>query len=210
MMIGLLLWGCGPQDVEKPFGGERNNSVVWGPVSFGTGSSSETDSGDTGSGDEGSDDAADDQNSSDLSDANIGFNTNDIAPNLSATSSSGMPWSLYGQDGMVLLLVGSADSMGLIRMLEQAEDLPKEAQHVLLLGNNVFAMPADSEDAALLRSSYPALDVVLLDPTLEQINTWAERAPPKAYLIDRNHQILWSGFQSLSTAQLSELLSSSP
>ena len=210
MVIGFLLWGCGPQDIDKSFGEAKGNSVVWGPVDYGTETSTQNDSADTGSdaSNEDPEEFEDTEASESDSDATVGLNTNDIAPNLSASSASGMPWSLYEQSGMVLLIVGNADGMGLIRMLEQAESLPKEAQHVLLLGNNGFATPADATDAAQLQSTHPALDVVLLDPTREQVNTWAERAPPKAYLIDKDHQILWSGFQTLSAAQLSELLSS--
>lgn len=206
MIFGWLLLACGPQDVEKPFGGTRNNSVLWGPVTFNAENGAGEDSGDTGS----EDNSEADESTTEQAEGHVGFDTDDFAPNLSATSAAGTPWSLHAQSGLTLLLVGSADSMGLIRMLEQAEDLPKEAQHVLLLGNNIYATPASAEDAFVLSEAYPALDIVLLDPTLEQVNAWAERAPPKAYLIDRNHQILWSGFQSLSTAQLSELLSSSP
>ena len=207
MVIGFLLWGCGPQDIDKSFGEAKGNSVVWGPVDYGTETSTDSASEDTGS-DASEEDTENTESSGAEPDTNVGLNTNDIAPNLSASSAIGMPWSLYEQDGMVLLMVGNADGMSLIRMLEQAESLPKEAQHVLLLGYNGFATPADATDAALLQSNHPALDVVLLDPTLEQVNTWAERAPPKAYLINKDHQSLWSGFQTLSTAQLSELLSS--
>lgn len=204
MIVAILLWSCNSKDINKGFGEEQGNSVLWGPAVYGTDSEVDSDTADTGS--NGPEDQT--ENTPEQSDAEEGLNTNDKAPNLSATSSSGMPWSLYNQNGMVLLMVGNADGMGLIRMLEQAEELPKEAQHVLLMGNNSFSTPADSADAALLQSSYPSLDVVLLDPTLELVNNWAERAPPKGYLIDKDHLILWSGFQSLSSNQLSELLSS--
>ena len=175
-------------------------------MDYGTETSTQSDSADTGSdaSSEDTEDIEDTETSESDSDANVGLNTNDIAPNLSASSASGMPWSLYEQSGMVLLMVGNADGMGLMRMLEQAESLPKEAQHVLLLGNNGFATPADAADAAQLQSTHPALDVVLLDPTLEQVNTWAERAPPKAYLIDKDHQIP-SGLAFKPSRQLSFL-----
>lgn len=196
-----MIWACASQDIVVPYGAQPPNTILWGPNTFGSYSNTE-DTLDT------AEDTATPQTGTATS--SEGLSIGDTAPNLQANTAGGMPWSLHNQTGATLLIAGSADGVALSRMLEEADGLSDNAQQVLLLGNSIYATPATTNDAYDIQSQYSSIRTVLLDPTLELVNTWSERAPPKAYLIDSNRQIIWSGFQSLDVIQLSELLSSSP
>ena len=200
-MIWLMIWACASEDIVVPYGNQPPTTILWGPNTFGSYNNTEEPL------DTAEDTAASQPETTAYSE---GLSIGDTAPNLLANTADGMPWSLYHQTGSVLLMTGNADGVALSRMLEQADDLPENAQQVLLLGNSIYATPATANDADEIQTQYTMLETILLDPTLELVNTWSERAPPKAYLIDSNRQIIWSGFQGLDVNQLSELLSSSP
>ena len=200
-MIWLLIaLACAPQDIVVPYGKSPPSTIVWGPNNYTTSSNND--------GNNSANDTGDSGKPSDTTEE--GLAVGHMAPDLFANTSTGLQWSLHDQQEAVLLIAGNADGVALERMLEQAGSLPQNIRQVLLVGNNVYATPATPEDATKLQEKYPHLSTVLLDPTMENVNTWAERAPPKAYFINRDSFILWSAFQIMEVTQLSELMSSSP
>ena len=185
---------CTTTELIVPNGDAPPNTQLWGPNSWQGSSESSEALGDTA-----------DDDSGITEEQTEGLQVGNIAPNLISTTAFGQQWALYEQSHDILLLAGNADSIALNRMLEEAGTLGVDI--IVLLGRNIYSMPATAEDGDTLQAQYP-VSTVLLDPTLELVNEWAERAPPKAYYIDGSSTIQWSGFQSLDNAQLLGLLSS--
>lgn len=194
MIVLSLILACTTAELIVPNGEAPPNTQVWGPNSWQGSSPSSVELGDTAVEDSG------------ITEEQVeGLEVGNIAPNLISTTALGLHWALYEQSHDLLLLAGNADSIALNRMLEEADKL--DVDIIVLLGRNIYSMPATAEDGDSIQAQHP-VSTVLLDPTLELVNEWAERAPPKAYYIDGSSKIQWSGFQSLDNAQLLELLSS--
>ena len=165
-MGSLLLGACAEPD--DPFGYNvttNNPSLEQGPsVSTGDGDDSSEVGDDTGGSGDGGDG---------LPDTGTGYNVGDTAFNLTATSQTGLSWSLYDQLGTpVILLLGHADvGAAMTDPLGYLDDVATDtgALSVVVLGRNEFSTVADVDDAQRYASLY-GVDVVLTDPNLTPLN----------------------------------------
>ena len=78
---------------------------------------------------------------------------------------------------------------------------------VALVGRDETSTAADTTDAAGWASTY-GVDAVLIDPTGELVNTWAERRPPKTYVIQANMVIWWTFFGTADEVQVQDKVQS--
>lgn len=144
--------------------------------------------------------------SNDITEVTEGYLTGNRAPNLQSTDQQGLPWTLYDQTQPLLLLFGHMDSNSLPMMLTQIELLEQEIFSVVVVGRNIYSSPASTSDATEIANDY-SLGSVLIDSNQELVNEWSQRNPPKAYLLNEEHIILWDGFQHLNTTAIDQLLS---
>ena len=136
----------------------------------------------------------------------IGFAVGNKAPSLQSVDQYDQVWTLHEQSQPLLLLFGHLDSNALPVLLEQRALLTTEVTCVTVVGRNQYSLPASTTDAAQIAQAYD-IDVVLTDETQQIVNDWTERTPPKAYLLDSQQIVQWTGLNHLNTTKIDQLLS---
>ena len=116
----LMTLSCAPQDIVVPYGKSRPSTIVWGPNTYSTSSNNDE-----------NDSASVTEDSGKSTEAlEEGLSVGNIAPNLFATTSTGLPWSLHDQREAMLFIVGNGDGVALERMLQQAGSLQQNTQQI--------------------------------------------------------------------------------
>ncbi|MCK6502186.1 hypothetical protein L6R53_02070 [Myxococcota bacterium] len=209
-LLLLPLLACGTKG-DDPFGqggGDNNMGVPTGDGGATGDGGSTTD--DTGTGSDGgtTDGGTTDGGTTDDTGTGpvikgTGYDAGDTAYDLVATDQAGSPFrlhSLYGRN--VVLVVGHMDDPAFTNMttwLGAVED----ATVVALVGRDEDGVTADTADALGWASAW-GVSTVLVDPTGELVNTWAERAPPKTYVIGASMDIAWTWFGTASQVQVQD------
>lgn len=144
-----------------------------------------------------------------------GYSVGDTAYNLQGTGPFGSPfslWSLYGRK--VVLAVGHMDDTAFhdsahgsgIADFVAAAAADGGAVPVLLVGRNAQSVQATQADAQQIASE-TGVAWVLTDPDGSLVNTWAERNPPKTYVIDDHMVIAWTAFGATTQSAVEQALS---
>ena len=202
--------------------GTPDDSFGSGGTSFegtGTGSGGSSDGGDDGStgdaddtgdtgGSDGGDDGGDDGGSTD--DTGIptitgtGYQVGDTAYDLSDGT-----WSLHEQYGSpVVLAVGHMDVQTTLDTLAAMEANRGKHPGVVMaayLGRDETKTVPDEEDLTRWQEAYD-LDAVLIDPTLNDVNLWADSTSTKLYILDAELKILWVNYGVTEATQLDDKL----
>ena len=213
ILLLLPLLACSSRD-DDPFGqggGDNNLGVPTGDGgTSGDGGGATDDTGsDGGTADGGTADggAADGGTTDDTGTGPIikgtGYDAGDVAYDLVATNQSGATFSLhslYGQN--VLLVVGHMDDPAFSNMTGWLGDI-EDASVVALVGRDENGIVADAADALGWASTW-GISTVLIDPTAELVNTWADRAPPKTYIIRDSMEISWTHFGTADQVQVQD------
>jgi len=199
-------------------GGGSGNDTVPHNDGTDTGDTGMTDSGmtDSGTADGGgtTDGGTTDGGAGDSGDTGIqivgtGYAAGDTAYDLSTTNQTGATWSLHAQYGTpVLLIVGDMDDVGFQSMMGWLGSV-SGVTTVALVGRDENGATADTADAAGWASSY-GVDAVLTDATATLVNTWAERNPPKTYVIQSDMVIYWTWFGTADQVQVQDKIRAMP
>ena len=132
-----------------------------------------------------------------------GYDAGDVAYDLIATNQSGTAFTLHALYGQaVVLTVGHMDDPAFSGMMAWLGDIDG-ATVVALVGRDEDGLQADQADAATWASTY-GVGTVLIDPTGELVNTWAERAPPKTYVIRDTMEIYWTRFGTVAQVEVED------
>ena len=122
-----------------------------------------------------------------------GYDVGDTAYNLSGTSGAGTPWSLYDQFGSpVVLIVGHMDLGTTMNNAMEAVGDSSGAVTAAVVGRSETSVPATADDAMRYSSEF-GISNVLYDPNSSLVEPWSSYAPPKAYVIDEQLIIRWTG-----------------
>lgn len=208
LSLALLLAACSGGD-DNPFGTGGSGTT---PELDDGGSSSDGGADDTGSSsdgggsDGGSEDGGADGGSGDtgLVIEGTGYDEGDVAYDLSGTAHSGS-FSLHALYGSpVLLIAGHMDDAGMQSMVGWMGGVSGVVS-VALVGRDETGTAADTADASTLAATY-GIDWVVIDPTGELVSTWAERNPPKTYIIDSEMNIRWTRFGTVGEAQVEDAI----
>lgn len=202
--LAMLLSACSGKD-DNPFGsggsGDRPDTSDGGSSSGDgggaddTGSTSDGGTADGGSGDGGGEDTG-------FVIVGTGYDSGDTAYDLAGTSQAGA-FSLHALYGTpVLLIVGHLDEAGMQDMVSWMGRIDGVIS-VAVIGKDESGATADAADASTLAATH-SIDHVLTDPTGELLTTWAERNPPKTYLIDGEMVIYWTAFGTVGQAQVED------
>ncbi len=207
LALTVLLTACGSGD-DSPFGGSGGSNTA-PPEDDGTTTTGDTGASDGGSVDGGTSDGGASDGGGDGGGGDTGFviegtgySAGDVAYDLSGTSNSGS-FSLHDYYGSpVLLVVGNMDDTGYQSMMSWLGAIDNVVT-VALVNRDESSSPADTADASGWVSTY-GVDHVVIDPTGELVSTWAERNPPKTYLIDAEMVIYWTYFGTVGQSQVED------
>ena len=103
-----------------------------------------------------------------------------------------------------MLVVGDADDAAMSSSMQAAaevEDGDSSATVAVLIGRDELSTASNQGSAARLAEAY-GLSVVMYDGSGELVADWAERNPPKSYVIDASMGIAWTRFGSVSSSDL--------
>ncbi len=206
--LALALSACSGKD-DSPFGsgGSNDNPPITDGGSSDGGSSDGgadggSDGGTDGGADGGSGDGGADGGDTGIVIEGTGYRSGDVAYDLAGTASSGT-FSLHALYGSpVLLVVGNMDNSGFAGMMAWMDQIDSVVT-VALIGRDETGVAADAADASRLASKH-GVDHVVIDPTGELLNTWAERNPPKSYLIQPDMTIFWTYFGTVGQVQVED------
>lgn len=135
-----------------------------------------------------------------------GYDITDVAYDLTGTAQDGSDWSLYAHAGTpVVLIVGHMDDPGFVSMMGWLGSTAG-ATVAAVVGRDENSIQSTVTEAVDWAGTY-GIPTVIADTTGELINTWAERNPPKTYVIDANMTIVWTQFGTVSQIQVNDQIS---
>jgi hypothetical protein len=204
LLVLLTLLACSNRG-DDPFGQGGGQDNLGVPTGDGGGAADGGTADDTGTGSDGgtTDGGTTDDTGTGPVIKGTGYGAGDTAYDLVATSQSGTTFrlhSLYGQN--VVLVVGHLDDPSFANMTSWLGEI-EDATVVALVGRDEGGVTADTADALGWASAW-GVSTVLIDPTGELVNTWAERAPPKTYVIGATMEIDWTFFGTSSQVQVQD------
>lgn len=200
----LALAACGDDGGSTFGGGGNSGNVDYGGSGDGGGGGDGGDTGSTGDGggSDGGGDGGDTGGDTGVVIVGTGYDAGDTAYDLVGTGTSG-GFSLHALYGTpVLLMVGHLDDAGMQSMVSWMGQVA-EVTSVAVIGRDSAGVAADAADASALAATY-SIDHVVIDPTGELVSTWAERNPPKTYVIDAEMQIYWTAFGTVGQVQVED------
>lgn len=134
-----------------------------------------------------------------------GYGAGDIAYDLAGTDQTGSPWNLHSRYGSpVVLIVGHMDDPSFKTMMGWLGSV-SGASVVAVVGRDDEGIQSDQADASTWAATY-GVSTVVSDTTGELVNTWAERNPPKTYVIGADMEIFWTQFGTVSQIQVEDKL----
>jgi len=185
--------GGGTAGLGMPNGTDQGDAGTTGGTTTG-GTDSGTDSGgtDTGTG-------------TGTTFTGTGYDVTDVAYDLTGVAQDGSDWSLYAHAGTpVVVIVGHMDDPGFVSMMGWLGSTTG-ATVAAVVGRDENSAQSTVTQAAGWASTY-GVPTVIADTTGDLINTWAQRNPPKTYVIDTTMTIVWTQFGTVAQIQVNDQL----